>query len=202
MYPKDLKGWLTLILATAAGAGSGWLHAGGPDITVMGIHGVIATLIGWAAIVQTPAHAADRIATLEGATPRPKSPPPLSLLSLHCLCMLVAAVALSGCVSSAQQPGQTPAQQRACSQNATAHNVLVGSSLVLGTATATESAIGSQVAPAPAKTLAITALITGALAAISTGVGQYFVSAYNAGGCSPALLSRPAPPVAAPDPAR
>ncbi len=96
-----------------------------------------------------------------------------------------------GCQVALPQPGQTPAQVQACTNDATAHNVLVGAAGVLSTGAGIESAVATQTDPKVAQGLAIGAAVTAGLAAASTGVGLIFAQAYNRDGCSPALVGRP-----------
>src|ERR1700742_3166888 len=96
--PKDINGWLTLVAFVLAGAISGYLHAGGPDFAVLGVHSILATALGWLALAQVPKGAAGRITDLEAKLGVPRAPRPPSL-PLNALILVIAAgvALLPGC---------------------------------------------------------------------------------------------------------
>ncbi|HEV2180561.1 MAG TPA: hypothetical protein VGR59_09580 [Gemmatimonadaceae bacterium] len=124
MFPKDVKGWVTLFGGTLAGGISGWLHAGGPDFTVIGVHGVLALALVYLAMLQTPASAMRRIADLEAklGVPRAPRPPsiPLAMLMLALMCaalVVVLMAALAACIPNAQGQVQDGIALEQCVQD-------------------------------------------------------------------------------------
>lgn len=117
---------------------------------------------------------------------------PLSLLILAWL----AGCTQIGCMQAIPQPGQTPAQVQACTVDATAHNVLIGTAGGLSTGAGVESAIATSTDPNTSKGLVIGAAVTAGVAAIAVGAGTLFAQAYNNDGCAPSLPAKPKPATA------
>lgn len=100
-----------------------------------------------------------------------------------------------GCQYALAQPGQTAAQVRACTVDATMQNVLNATAGVLSTGAGVEGAVATQETGTTAKGLATSVPITAGVGAAALLVGQFFASAYNADGCSPKLAGAPPVPV-------
>lgn len=109
-----------------------------------------------------------------------------ALFGVAVLCLF-----MSGCMASIQQPGQTPAQVSACSNDATLHNVLLGAAGILTTGTATEASIAATQDANVGKTLAITGAATGGAAAALLGASVLVAESYNNDKCAPALPGVP-----------
>lgn len=95
----------------------------------------------------------------------------------------------TGCMVAIPQPGQTPAQVQGCTNDATAHNFLIGAAGILSTGAGVEATVATQVNPKAAQGVAIATAVTAGVAAASVGAGALFGQSYNANGCLPVLPS-------------